>query len=53
MDLAASQRGVVQFSHVLLEVEVAAESFRADFTRVRFFVVMRVHMESEIVYLPE
>lgn len=43
----------MQFSHVLLQVKVPTESFGADLARVRFFIVVRVHVEGEIVDLME
>lgn len=44
---------VVQLPHVLLQVEVPAEALAADLAGKRLLVVMRVHMESEIVDLME
>jgi len=38
---------------MLLQVEVPAKALAADFTGERFFVIMRVHMESEIINLME
>lgn len=43
----------VQLAHVLLQIEVAAESLGADATRVGLLVVVRVHVEGEIVDLME
>lgn len=42
---------VVQLSHVLLKVEVSAESFGADFTREGFLVVVGVHVKGKVVDL--
>lgn len=42
---------IVQLSHVLLEIEISAESFGADFTRERFLVVVGVHVKGKIVDL--
>lgn len=47
----AAHRGLVQFAHMLFQIEIATEPFRADFASVRFFVVVRVHVEGEIVNL--
>lgn len=44
---------VVQLPHVLLQVEVPAEALAADLAGKRFLVVVRVHMESEIIDLVE
>lgn len=44
---------VVELPHVLLQVEVPAEALAAYLAGERFLVVVRVHMESEIVDLVE
>lgn len=44
---------VVQFPHVLLEVEVAAKAFTADAAGERLLLVMCVHVEGEVVDLVE
>lgn len=44
-------RGVVEFPQVFLEIEVPAEPFAANVTRERFLVVVRVHVERQIVHL--
>lgn len=44
---------VVKLPHVLLEVEIPAEPFSAHFARVWLLVVVRVHMESQIIHLVE
>ena len=43
----------MQFAHVLLEIEVPAEPLPANFARERFLVVMRMHVECEVVDLVE
>jgi len=45
--------GIVQLSRVLLQVEVAAESFSADAASKRLLVVVRVHVERQVVNLME
>lgn len=42
---------VVELSHVLLQIKVAAESLRAYFALERLLVIVRVHMECQIVDL--
>jgi len=44
---------VVQLPHVLLEVEVPAKALAADLAGERLLVVVRVHVEGEIVDLME
>lgn len=44
---------VVQLPHVLLEVEVPAEALAADLAGERLLVVVRVHVEGQIVDLVE
>lgn len=46
-------RVLVQFPHVLLEVEVPAEALAADGTLEGLFVVVGVHVEGEVVDLME
>ena len=46
-----SRVGVVQFPHVLLEIEVAAKALAAQPARKRLLVVVSVHVESQIVDL--
>lgn len=46
-------RGFVEFSHVFFQVEISAESFSAHSARERFFVVVGVHVEGEVVDLVE
>lgn len=48
---ASADADVVQLSHVLLEIEVAAETLGADFAREWLLVVVGVHVEGEIVHL--
>lgn len=43
----------VQLSHMFLEVEVAAEAFAACGAREWLLVVVRVHVEGEVVDLVE
>lgn len=43
----------MQFSHVLLEIEVPAESLAADFAGEGLLVVVGVHVEGEVVNLVE
>jgi len=43
--------GVMRLSHVFLEVEIAAETSRADGTRERLDVAVRVHVERQVVHL--
>jgi len=43
--------GVVQLPHVLLEVKVPAKTLAADLAGEGFFVVVRVHVEGQIVDL--
>lgn len=44
---------VVQLPHVLLQIEVPAEAFPADLAGERFLLVVRVHVEREVVDLVE
>ena len=44
---------LVQLPHVLLQVKVPAEALGADLARVRLLVVVRVHVEGQIVDLVE
>ena len=44
---------VVQFAHVLLQIEVATESLAAQLARERLLVVVRVHVERQVVDLME
>ena len=46
-----SRVGVVQFPHMLLEIEVAAKALAAQPARKRLLVVVSVHVESQIVDL--
>lgn len=48
---ARADADVVQLSHVLLKVEISAESFCADFAREGFLIVVGVHVKGEIVDL--
>lgn len=43
----------MQFAHVLLQVEVPAEPFAAYPAGERLFVVVRVHVEGQVVHLVE
>lgn len=45
--------GVVQLPHVLLEVEVSAKALAADLAGERLLVVVRVHVEGQVVDLVE
>lgn len=42
---------IVQLSHVLFQVEVSAEAFSADFALKGLLVVVRVHVERQVVDL--
>lgn len=44
---------VMQLPHVLLEVEVPAKALAADLAGERFLVVVRVHVEGQVVDLME
>lgn len=44
---------LMQLPHVLLQIEVAAEALGADLARVRLLVVVRVHVEGQVVDLVE
>ena len=43
----------MQFSYVFFQVKVPAKAFSASPTREGLLVVMRVHVEGQIVYLME
>lgn len=43
----------MQFSDVLLQVKVPAESFAASWAREGLLVIVRVHVERQVVYLVE
>lgn len=43
----------MQLPHMFLQVEIPAKALAANFTGERFFVVMRVHVKSEIIDLME
>ncbi len=49
----AAGGGIVQLARVFLEVEIAAESLAADATSEGFLLVVRVHVEGEVVDLVE
>lgn len=44
---------VVQLPHVLLQIKVSAESLRTNLALKRFLVIVRVHVERQIVDLME
>lgn len=48
---AGTDTDVMQLSHVLLKVEVTAESFGADFAREGLLIVVGVHVKGKIVNL--
>lgn len=44
---------LVQLPHMFLQVKVATEALGADLARVRLLVVVRVHVEGQVVHLME
>ena len=44
---------IMEFSHVFFKIKVSTEAFSTDVTCKWFFVVVRVHVERQVVHLGE